>query len=194
MDAKFWIIFILLAAFLSWLWRWMRDRSEFVNPRTPDEHARLSELIRRGDLLVQYVEANRYPSPDVARRIVQHWRVLRDNKRIGLTPESTDTPGFVVNKTTALQLCLTKDPAENDIDDLNMASFVLVHEISHLGAIEYEHGSEFMRVFRALLRAAVELKIWKYVNYKKTPQKYCNYLVNSTPIVNPLSPHFTNVQ
>ncbi len=182
---SFWIYAVLLVVLLAWLiWTLLRNRSEFANPRTPDEQARLNELIRRGDLLVNYIEANKYPSPDVARRVVQNWRVLRDNDRIGITPDSTDTPGFVVNKTTAMQLCLTKDPADTSspIDDLNMASFVLVHEISHLGAIEYEHGGEFMRVFRALLRAAVELKIWNYIDYNRAPQKYCNYLVNATPI------------
>lgn len=175
-----WVVVVVVVVVL-WMW-WVSQRSEFVNPRTPDEQTRLDELIRRGDLLVKYVEANKYPSPDVARRIVQNWNVLRANNRIGLTPASTDTPGFVVNKTAAMQLCLTKDPAGNDIDDLNMASFVLVHEIAHLGAIAYDHSAEFLRVFRPLLRAAVELKIWKYVDYKKTPQEYCNYLVNSTPI------------
>jgi hypothetical protein len=176
-----WFVVLFVVSLILWIW-WSRQRSKFVNPRTPEEQTRLNELIRRGDLLVKYVEDKKYPSPDVARRLVHNWKTLRSNDRIGLTPGSTDTPGFVVNKTSALQLCLTKDPAGNDIDDLNMASFVLVHEISHLGAIEYEHGEEFMRVFRPLLRAAIDLKIWNYVDYKKTPQEYCKFLVNSTPI------------
>jgi hypothetical protein len=156
----------------------------FLLPRTKAEKERLDELIRRGDLLVNYVKTNKYPSPEVSERIVKNWDVLKKNEKIGITPPNTDTPGFVLNKNDAMQLCVTTSPKNpNDIDDLNLGTFVIIHEIAHLGAIEYQHGSEFLSVFKKLLRASIDIGIWEYTDYSKKPQWYCEYYVNATPTV-----------
>ncbi len=156
----------------------------FVLPRTDAEKERLDELIRRGDLLVNYVKKNNYPSKDVAARIVENWDVLKSSGRIGITPSNTDTPGFVINKNDAMQLCVTKSPKNpHDIDDLNLGTFVIIHEIAHLGALEYQHGSEFLAVFKKLLRASIDIGIWEYTDYSEKPQWYCEYYVNATPTV-----------
>ncbi len=156
----------------------------FVLPRSDVEKQRLDELIRRGDLLVDYVQKNKYPSPEVSERIVKNWGVLKKNGKIGITPSNTDTPGFVLNKNDAMQLCVTTSPKNpNDIDDLNLGTFVIIHEIAHLGALEYQHGSEFLSVFKKLLRASMNIGIWEYTDYAKKPQWYCEYYVNATPTV-----------
>lgn len=156
----------------------------FLLPRTDAEKKRLDELIRRGDLLVDYVEKNKYPSPEISARIVENWGVLKKNGKIGITPSNTDTPGFVLNKNDAMQLCVTTSPKKpNDIDDLNLGTFVIIHEIAHLGAIEYQHGSEFLSVFKKLLRASIDIGIWEYTDYKEKPQWYCEYYVNATPTI-----------
>lgn len=165
--------------------RWMQQRfveQTFLAPRNATESARLAELIRRGDLLVNTLEKERYPDAKISKRIVKNWRSLRAKNRIGITPENTDTPGFVINKDDAMQLCLTKSPeAKGDLDELNMNTFVLIHEIAHLGALEYEHGGEFLAVFKKLLRKSMDIGIWKYVDYGKNPQMYCEYNVDAVP-------------
>jgi ssRNA-specific RNase YbeY (16S rRNA maturation enzyme) len=156
----------------------------FVLPRTEKEKERLDELIRRGDLLVEYLKKNKYPTPEISSRIVENWDVLKKNEKIGITPSNTDTPGFVINKNDAMQLCVTRSPKNpDDIDDLNLGTFVIIHEIAHLGALEYQHGEEFISVFKKLLRASIDIGIWKYTDYGKNPQWYCEYYVNATPVV-----------
>lgn len=154
----------------------------FLAPRNQTESIRLKELIRRGDLLVNALEKDQYPDPKISKRIVKNWRSLRAKNRIGITPENTDTPGFVINKDDAMQLCLTKSPkAKGDLDELNLNTFVLIHEIAHLGAVEYEHGGEFLAVFKKLLRKSIDIGIWKFVDYGKNPQMYCDYNVDAIP-------------
>lgn len=180
----FWL-FIFLCVIVGMYWIWDKNRkTEFMAPRTPAEEERLAELIRRGDRLVEYVSTHNYPNKEVAQRIYTNWSELKRTKKIGVTPPSTDTPGFVINKSDAMQLCLTTSPDKpHDLDELNLNTFVLIHEISHLGALEYEHGSEFMSVFKKMLRASLNLGIWKYVDYRKNPQMYCNYFVDATPTI-----------
>jgi hypothetical protein len=176
------VVVILIVLVVLLLQR--KKKTEFVAPRTSAEQERLAELIKRGDRLVQYVRSKNYPNRQVAGRIEKNWNELKRTNKIGVTPTSTDTPGFVINKSDAMQLCLTTSPDKpNDLDELNLNTFVLIHEISHLGAIEYEHGMEFMDVFRKMLRASIDLGIWKYVDYRKNPQMYCNYFVDATPTI-----------
>ena len=157
---------------------------QFLAPRDAAESARLKELIRRGDLLVDTLEREQYPDEKISKRIVKNWRSLRKKNRIGITPENTDTPGFVINKDDAMQLCLTKSPdAKGDLDELNMNTFVLIHEIAHLGALEYQHGGEFLAVFKKLLRKSIDIGIWKYVDYGENPQMYCEYNVDAIPTI-----------
>lgn len=176
------VVVILIVLVVLLLQR--KKKTEFVAPRTSAEQERLAELIKRGDRLVQYVRSKNYPNRQVAGRIEKNWNELKRTNKIGVTPTSTDTPGFVINKSDAMQLCLTTSPDKpNDLDELNLNTFVLIHEISHLGAIEYEHGMEFMDVFRKMLRASIDLGIWKYVDYRKNPRMYCNYFVDATPTI-----------
>lgn len=157
---------------------------EFVLPRNEKEQERLDELKRRGDILIDYIMKNEYPDKDTAETVRKNWEILKSENRIGITPNNTDTPGFVMNKNDAMQICLTKKPdAIGELDDLDAATFVLIHEIAHLGAKEYQHGNEFIGVFKKLLRAAINAGIWKYRDYSVNPQVYCEYNINATPSV-----------
>jgi len=186
------LVIILLVLIIVIYVRTKKTEEDFENPRNDLEHQRLQELIRRGDLLVKYVEEKEYPTPEISARIVENWNVLREKNRIGITPSDSDTPGFVVNKNDSMQLCLTKSPDDpDDLDDINLGTFVLIHEISHLGAIEYQHGPEFLSIFIKLLQASVEIGIWKYVDYFEQPRMYCDFYVNVTP---DLQEAFTNMK
>ncbi len=185
-NVKYIKYFLFLCLLVILVVHFVRQKSTFENPRTDFEKRRLDELIRRGDILVDYVKKNNYPTPEIAERTVKNWNILRVNNRIGITPDGSDTPGFVINKSDAMQLCLTKDnddfpDKEDDIDDINLATFVLIHEISHLGAIEYQHGEEFISIFTKMLQASIDIGIWKYVDYFENPRMYCDFYVNVTP-------------
>jgi len=182
-DHETFILFGFVLFLLYILIRSIR-RQPFVSPRNEDEQKRLNELIRRGQLLVDYIHTNKYPDAQIAQRIYSNWNILRTNNRIGITPADTDTPGFVINKSDSMQICVTKNPGIiGDLDEINLNTFVLIHEIAHLGAKEYEHGNEFIQVFKKLLRASIDIGIWDYVDYSKKPQTFCNYYVNATPKV-----------
>ena len=175
------LFYLYLIYFIVSFFYILATHEPFVLPRNKDEEDRLAELIRRGDLLVTYCYKNLYPTEAIATRIYENWSILKKNKKIGLTPSNTDTPGFVINKNDSMQLCLTKNPGGGELDELNLATFVLIHEIAHLGAEEYQHGHEFLSVFKKLLRASIDIGIWNYQDYKKNPQTYCEYYVNATP-------------
>jgi hypothetical protein len=173
--------FVVFLIFL-YLYLYFSGKQEFVLPRNEIEEKRLNELKKRGDTLIEYTTRNNYPDHETANTIRKNWEILKKEGRIGITPNNTDTPGFVINKNDAMQICLTKRPdAVGDLDDLDAATFVLIHEIAHLGAKEYQHGNEFLGVFKKLLRASINAGIWTYRDYSLNPQIYCEYNINATP-------------
>lgn len=184
MNNLYWFVIAIVLFYVYREYRVRRAIQAFLSPRSKEEEDRLAELIKRGDKLVNYLYHQEYPAEDVSQRIHTNWYALRRKNRIGVTPPTTNTPGFVINKQDAMQLCLTKSPDKpTELDDFNTNMFVLIHEIAHLGAIEYDHGAEFLGIFKKLLRASIDIDVWEYRDYGKDPEMYCEYDVNAIPTI-----------
>jgi len=83
---------------------------------------------------------------------------------------------FTIDKGQRMELCIdTREPInlEPEIHDLNTLLYVLAHEISHCASITYNHTPEFKRNFQYILKKAIEIGIYKYIDYSKTPINYC---------------------
>jgi len=83
---------------------------------------------------------------------------------------------FTIDKGQRMELCIdTREPInlEPEIHDLNTLLYVLAHEISHCASITYNHTPEFKRNFQYILKKAIEIGIYKYIDYSKNPINYC---------------------
>lgn len=89
---------------------------------------------------------------------------------------------YTVNKGDQLSVCLSTRDNEQHLYDINRLMFVIIHELAHIGSENYGHGKEFVLFFMYLLRKSVELKIYEYQDYSKTPVEYCGININTTPI------------
>ena len=59
--------------------------------------------------------------------------------------------------------------------------FVALHEISHIATKSIGHKQEFWDNFKFILEEAVEIKIYKPVDYKKKPISYCSLNITDNP-------------
>lgn len=91
---------------------------------------------------------------------------------------------FTINKGKKLAICLRikKGEKKGQFHDLNTLTFVLVHELTHLAVNVYGHPPEFWIGFEWMLRKAIEVGIYKPVNYRKNPVNYCGLEITSSPI------------
>ena len=89
---------------------------------------------------------------------------------------------YSINKGEKIVLCLRSRDGNNKLIDENTLMFVAIHELAHIMTLSIGHTSEFWDNFRFLLRNAIQLKIYKDVDYKKYPQKYCGITVSSNPL------------
>ena len=89
---------------------------------------------------------------------------------------------YSINKGEKIVLCLRSRDGNNKLIDENTLMFVAIHELAHIMTFSIGHTEEFWDNFRFLLRNAIQLKIYKDVDYNKYPQKYCGITVTSNPL------------
>jgi len=63
--------------------------------------------------------------------------------------------------------------------NLNTLMYVAIHELAHIVSKEYGHTTEFIMHFQDLLKKAIELGVYTYVDYSQTPEPYCNMTLNT---------------
>lgn len=98
------------------------------------------------------------------------------------TEKGSRYTSYSVNKGEKIVLCLrTRDEDEKLIDE-NTLMFVSLHELAHIMTESIGHKSDFWDNFKFLLKHAIKLQIYKYVDYNSQPQKYCGILITDTPL------------
>ena len=89
---------------------------------------------------------------------------------------------YSINKGEKIVFCLRSRDGENKLIDLNTIMFVALHELAHIMTKSIGHTPEFWKNFKYLLKVAVQLELYKEVDYSLNPQKYCGMTVTDTPL------------
>lgn len=87
---------------------------------------------------------------------------------------------YTVQKGREMYVCLRNK--DGSFVDINTLMFVILHEISHIGAYwTFGHTDDFWTVFAFILKDAIEAGVYKYVDYSKYPVNYCGLEIKSSP-------------
>jgi hypothetical protein len=91
-----------------------------------------------------------------------------------------------------MHICLRTRDNNEKIYDINILMYVVLHELAHLCNYDISgnpiigHGYEFKNIFRLLVQESINIGIYEYKNYQKTPVEYCGIIINSTILPNPI--------
>jgi hypothetical protein len=96
------------------------------------------------------------------------------------TPKTTVNTSYVLNKGDLIKLCL-RDPETGEFHDFQTLVFVNLHELAHLLDRNYGHEESFWAGFQVLLKEAEEIGVYKPIDYRLYPVKYCGLIINSSP-------------
>jgi hypothetical protein len=69
---------------------------------------------------------------------------------------------------------------KNNMHEFNLVMYVLLHEISHIACPEYDHTPLFKSIFKFICEEAIELGIYKYINFIDKPREYCGMYINES--------------
>lgn len=86
---------------------------------------------------------------------------------------------YTLNKGSYVVFCVSsRDKANNKIYDINTLMYVAIHELAHIVSLSVGHTEEFKQNFKSLLKYAIDIKIYSYVDYSSSPQEYCGISIN----------------
>ena len=101
---------------------------------------------------------------------------------------------YNLNKGESIALCLREYKNTDEFHEKNDIIFVALHELSHsLNCDEnafncgnsYGHDNAFWYIFKILLSEAIEIGIYKKINYNNNPIDYCSMKITYSPLYDP---------
>jgi len=92
---------------------------------------------------------------------------------------------YTQNKGEKIVFCLrTKDNKDNKVHSKNLLIFVAIHEMAHIITESIGHDDpQFWKNFEFLLREAMSINVWQFIDFRKKPQEYCGMKITN-PVVN----------
>jgi hypothetical protein len=112
---------------------------------------------------------------------------LRENYKPYMVSEAANDPRYTtytIDKTD-MRVCLRTRDSKEDLYDLNLLMYVVLHESAHMGNYSPDgipiigHGIEFKNIFIILVKEAIQLGLYKYEDYSKNPKSYCGLVLSS---------------
>ena len=102
-----------------------------------------------------------------------------DRTQIYENDPNSDLTSFSVNKGEEVAFCL-KSKKTGNLHELNLLTYVAIHEMAHMGCPEIGHGDLFKKVFRFLTLRAIEMNIYEKEDYASSPVEYCGMILSSS--------------
>ena len=158
------------------------DNKSYKVRRGSDKQLRANILaILNGKFTIIINNLKTDPNPSIAvQRLINNWDAGVTIKEVG---NMENDAAYVINKKN-MSFCLQKTKNEIVLEELNLTTYVAIHEFAHIMSEEIGHGPEFIKNFEFLLNYAKEIiyydpllkrQIPLYIplNQLKTSDSYC---------------------
>lgn len=153
----------------------VNDDIETIQRKTADTLARMNSKLHR------FVSDLQYKYPQSAR--VKRLRNF-DTKNIVETGVNERLTAYTLNKGQEMSLCLQSKNSvggnnePNFLYDINLLTYVSIHELAHVMSISTGHNEEFYDNFKFLLEEATKMHVYEKIDYTKNPTNYCGIVIN----------------
>lgn len=147
----------------------------------PQESADTLAIINQKMItLIEYLGVS-YNQHEYSRNI----RVLRDRYNPDSLTENIELidTSYTINKGKSVVFCLKTRDSQQKLYDINLLTFVALHELAHIACFNEGHGEEFKNIFKFILQNAIDIKLYSKTDYSKNPQEYCGINVNFAPLL-----------
>jgi hypothetical protein len=95
-------------------------------------------------------------------------------------PKDGEDTSYVVNKGDKFAICL-RNKSTKKIHNYNLLQFVTIHELSHLGNLDWGHDDSFWAWMKFMLIQAKESGLYEPYDYSKNPTVYCGLPISFSP-------------
>ena len=165
MKLTVFILIILLVYIIYLFYRFVYDGTVFFTSQVDNRDYRvrrgsnqqlhaniLATINKKLNVIINSLKKENTTSEGVA-RLLKNWNGVTI-KEIGHM--ETDA-AYVVNK-KYMSFCIQTTKPEYNISDVNLITYVAIHEMAHIMSQEIGHGTEFVNNFEFLLNYSKKLK------------------------------------
>lgn len=158
-------------------WYLIRNINPEYNQKNADTLAVINQKMKK---LIEYLKKSHNGEFQINVDLL----VSRYNPDVIMENISQIDTTFTVDKGDRLEVCTdTRNSVNNpQLEDMNTLIFVILHEMGHMASMTYGHNNEFRKNFAFLVKKAIEIDIYKYVDYKLNPVRYCGMDIRSNII------------
>lgn len=90
---------------------------------------------------------------------------------------------YSVNKGEQIIFCLRSRKTRDNLHDINLMMYVVLHEISHVACPIYDnHGPLFREIFSFIATSAVNIGLYKKINFAINNTEYCGLNITDSII------------
>jgi len=137
----------------------------------------LASIVQKINKLIDYL-TKKYPSDSRVIRLKRNF----NPSNIEESESGSKYTSYSYNKGQKIVFCIRSKDKFANLEDENIIMFVALHEISHLATKSLHHTPEFWENFSFILKESIKLGIYKRLDFKRNPEKYCGVMINSTPV------------
>jgi predicted metal-dependent hydrolase len=142
----------------------------------------LARIKQNINTLADYLYDNRGAQEN--KEYVEYIDRLKEKSRSIIILESTKDSvytSYSVNKGEQIVFCLRAKRHFNDMHNINLIMYVVLHEISHVACPIYDnHGPLFKKIFGFITRNAIKINIYSKIDFNAHPEDYCGLLITDS--------------
>ena len=157
------------------------DQNQYLVRNLPDKQTAADRLAQVRDKLLRlrkYLEQTHKSIPFVENMLKNF--DAAPTRFSESTPDAQYT-SYSVNKGEKIYMCLRQRDADERLVDLNVLTFVALHEMAHTGTQSIGHTPEFWNHFAWLIKQAEHIKIYEYTDFAAQPVEYCGVHITDSP-------------
>lgn len=99
--------------------------------------------------------------------------------------ESTPEHGYTSFTRDKREVFMCLRQKDNSFADETVITYVMLHELTHVGLAEVGHGPAFWQAFKEVVKEAINIGVYAAEDYKANPKEYCGIRVTSSVAVPP---------
>lgn len=138
----------------------------------------MSKLINNLNILKNYLYKNKHAHPKYNIYIDLLYKNFNNMTIIEETDKNSKNTSFTINKGEKISFCISSKKT-GKLHDLNLLTFVGIHELVHIACPEVGHTILFYKILKYLIKCSIKIGIYKHGNYSKNPKEYCGLIVNN---------------
>lgn len=140
----------------------------------------LAKIYRNIITLADKLYQDRDKYPDYKQYIELLHSKAKDIVLVESTQDSAYT-SYSMNKGEQIVFCLR---TMGKLHDINLIMYVVLHEISHVSCPIYDnHGPLFKKIFAFLTHRAIEMGLYRKIDFVAKPERYCDKITINESII-----------